>query len=299
VKLSRTMISPCWLSGEQYESVKILMPKKPESPAPLIGASLTHTGLRKENNEDAIMLHIPQSANGTRLGLLMIADGIGGHLAGEIPSQIAIDTVHDALADVLDAPLTDVSDATPEVKETLQKDQLASLVKQTIEKANRTIYDYAQQHWEQASNLGTTATCGLVYNDLLIIGHVGDSRAYRLRQGDLEQLTEDHTFVGEMVRHGQFSSEAFYDHPKRHVIIRALGQKPEVQVDIKYFHVQPGDRLLFCTDGVWEMVRDEQIKNILSSAASPQEAVERLFSSAMEAGGVDNIGVVVGEIHDR
>jgi len=265
----------------------------------MIGASLTHIGLRKENNEDAIMLHIPQSTNGARLGILMIADGIGGHLAGEVASQLAIDTVHDSLAEVLETPLTEVSDATPEVKEALQKDRLAALLKQTIEKANRTIYDYAQQHWDQASNLGTTATCGLVYNELLIIGHVGDSRAYRLRQGELEQLTEDHTFVGEMVRHGQFSSEAFYDHPKRHVIIRALGQKPEVQVDIKYFHIQPGDRLLFCTDGVWEMVRDEHIKDILSVSASPQEAVESLFSSAMEAGGVDNIGVVVGEIHDR
>jgi serine/threonine protein phosphatase PrpC len=257
------------------------MPNKPDTPVPLIGAAFTHTGLRKENNEDAIMLHIPQSANGNRLGLLMIADGIGGHLAGEVASQLAIDTVHDALAEALEVPLTEVPDATPEVKETLQKDRLSALVKQTIEKANRTIYDYAQQHWAQASNLGTTATCGLVYNELLIIGHVGDSRAYRLRHGNLEQLTEDHTFVGEMVRHGQFSSEAFYDHPKRHVIIRALGQKPEVQVDIKYFYVQPGDRLLFCTDGVWEMVRDEKIKNILSTATSPQEAVDRLFSSAL------------------
>jgi serine/threonine protein phosphatase PrpC len=275
------------------------MPNKNNSSAPLIGASLTHTGLRKENNEDAIMLHIPRSTNGTRLGLLMIADGIGGHLAGEIASKLAIETVYDSLVTVLEEPPTEVLGATPEAKEALQKDRLAALLKQTIEKANRSIYDYAQQHWEQANNLGTTATCGLVHNELLIIGHVGDSRAYRLRQGALEQLTEDHTFVGEMVRHGQFSSEAFYEHPKRHVIIRALGQKPEVLVDIKYLHVQPGDRLLFCTDGVWEMVRDEHIKYILSAAASPQEAVDRLFSSAMDAGGVDNIGVVVGDIHDR
>jgi len=229
----------------------------------------------------------------------MIADGIGGHLAGEVASQLAIETVHDSLVDVLEEPITEIQGSTPETAEALQKDRLAALLKQTIEKANTAIFEYAQKNWENASNLGTTTTCGLIYNDLLIIGHVGDSRAYRLRQGNLEQLTEDHTFVGEMVRHGQFSPDAFYEHPKRHVIIRALGQKPEVQVDINYFHVQPGDRLLFCTDGVWEMVRDEHIKEILSETASPQEAVERLFSSAMDAGGVDNIGIVVGEIHDR
>lgn len=273
--------------------------KPPANQPPLIGASFTHPGLLRENNEDAIKLHIPQSMNGYRRGLLMVADGIGGHLAGEVASNLAVETAYESLLEVLEAPNPPSPAPALDAGSASLENHLAALLKQTLERANRVIFEYSRQHWEQAGNLGTTATCGLVYNDLLLIAHVGDSRAYLLRDSRLQQLTEDHTFVGEMVRRGQFPPNAYYDHPRRHVIIQALGQKPEVQVDVYDYQLQPGDRLLFCSDGLWEMVRDEGIKDHLSSAASPQDAIERLFSSAMRAGGVDNIGIVVGEIYGR
>ena len=262
------------------------------------GASFTHRGLVKKNNEDAILLSIPKSSNGYRRGVMMIADGVGGHLAGEVASDLAIQTVNDSIVNNIIQQDIDLKDQTLLNGEKNLGDHLSNLLQKTVLEANRLILEYANQHKDEASNLGTTATCGLVYQDLLVIAHVGDSRAYLLRNGVIQQLTDDHTFVGELVRQGQLSSDAFYDHPRRHVITRALGQKPDVEVDTKIIQIQAGDRLLFCSDGLWEMVREEHLKRLLSAAETPQEAVDQLFASAMEAGGVDNIGVVVGDIND-
>lgn len=258
----------------------------------LVGASYTHTGRIKENNEDAITLRIPQSQNGMMRGLLMVADGVGGHLAGEVASNLAVQTVTEMMQDFLENGVKNDGDGPI-------SQQLEPLLRRAVEQANCAIYEYSTQNQANAGNLGTTTTVGVVYEDELIIAHVGDSRAYCLRDDELRQLTNDHTFVGEMVRQGQFSVDAYYDHPKRHVITRALGQKPEIEVDIYKYKIQPGDKLVFCSDGVWEMVRDEGIKDHLLTATSPENAVDRLFVSAMEAGGVDNFGLVVGEIRER
>jgi protein phosphatase len=257
----------------------------------IVGASYTHTGRIKENNEDAISLLIPQPKNGIVRGLLMVADGVGGHLAGEVASNLAVQTVSEMMHDFIENGVQDNGDKPI-------THNIEPLLKRAVEKANCAIFEYSTQNKTKAGNLGTTTTAGVIFEDELVIAHVGDSRAYRLRGEELFLLTNDHTFVGEMVRQGQFSSDAYYEHPKRHVITRALGQKPEVEVDIYKYKIQSGDKFVFCSDGVWEMVRDEEIKNLLLSATSPKNAVDRLFVSAMEAGGVDNFGVVVGEIRE-
>ena len=267
--------------------------------APLTGASLTHPGKARSNNEDSVVYHIPVVSNGDRRGLFAIADGVGGHLAGEVASNLAVKTLCDSLRDFLDGDLRLNFDEDSEKDEFVYESYLGGLLKATVEQANYEIFEYSLNNRAEAANLSTTLTCGLVNGSILVIAHVGDSRAYRLRRGALEQLTTDHTFVGEMVRNGRYPPSAVYDHPRRHMIIRALGREPSVNVDIEILQVQAGDRLLFCSDGLWEMVRDLKITKILSSAGSPQEAVEELFESAMEAGGADNIGIVVGDIHGR
>lgn len=262
------------------------------------GAALTHRGRVKQNNEDAAILHIQEGTNGYRRGLLMIADGVGGHLAGEVASDLAIQTVYDSLARKIDGQDPDLLNEGGLSEEQDMGAYLTDLLQRTIQRANQLILDYASEHQQEARNLGTTATCGVVYDNLLVLGHVGDSRAYLLREGKLQQLTEDHTFVGELVRQGQLSSEALYDHPRRHVIMRALGQNSEVKADTNIIPLQAGDRLLLCSDGLWEMVRDEYIQSLLLDAETPEEAIQQLFSSAMDAGGVDNIGIVVGDINE-
>ena len=265
----------------------------------LVGASLTHSGKVRNKNQDAVVYHIPEVLNGDRRGLFMVADGVGGHMAGEVASNLAVQTVCSSLKDFLDGEFRLNLADNAASNEFVYESYLGGLLKATVEHANYEIYEYSMNNRNEAANLSTTLTCGLINGNILVIAHVGDSRAYRLRRGQLEQLTADHTFVGEMVRNGQYPPSAVYDHPRRHMIIRALGREPSVNVDIEILQVQEGDRLLFCSDGLWEMVRDSDITKILSSAGSPQEAAERLFKSAMDAGGVDNIGIVVGDIHGR
>jgi protein phosphatase len=265
----------------------------------LTGASLTHPGKVRNNNEDVVLYHIPEVSNGDRRGLFIVADGVGGHLAGEVASKLAVKTICDSLKDFLDGEFIINFNDDLEKDDFFYESYLGGLLKATVEQANYEVFEYSLNNQAEAANLSTTLTCGLVNGSILVIAHVGDSRAYRLRRGALEQITRDHTFVGEMVRNGSYPPSAVYDHPRRHMIIRALGREPSVNVDIEILQIQEGDRLLFCSDGLWEMVRDSNITKILSSAGSPQEAVERLFESAMEAGGEDNIGVVIGDIHGR
>lgn len=267
--------------------------------ASLTGASLTHPGKVRSNNEDAVMLHIPELTNGDRRGFFLVADGVGGHMAGEVASSLAVEMVCESLRDFLGGEIINKLNSESTDGNFVRENYLGQLLKESVENANDQIYAYSRKNLEEAGNLSTTITCGLIAGNILVIAHVGDSRAYRLRRGKLEQLTRDHTFIGEMVRNGQYPESAIYDHPRRHIIIRALGRDPAVKVDLKILQVQAGDRLLFCSDGLWEMVRDAEIALHLSSAETPQEAVEKLFTAAMEAGGEDNICIVVGDIHGR
>jgi protein phosphatase len=257
----------------------------------LIGHAKTHPGLVRDSNEDSVSFHTHSGDEGNVLGLMIVADGMGGHLAGEIASQLAVDTIYTRLNWLLNGSNKNKS-GNPTA-------DLESLLSEAVEDANQKIFEYSQENSDFACNLGTTITCGLISDKLITLAHVGDSRAYRLRDNDFQQLTNDHTFVGEMVREGHLPKEAYYVHPRRHVITRALGQQPFVQVDTFTDQVQNGDKFLLCTDGLWEMVRDDAIQKYLNKVEIPETVTQLLTDKALEKGGVDNIGLVYGAINAR
>ena len=230
-------------------------------------AGLTDVGRQREANEDNLVLAAPVFA---------VADGMGGARAGEVASRIAAEAFEDE---------RDPS-ATPE-------QQLAGVVR----RANRRIYELAQRD-ESHRGMGTTLTAALVDSGGVSVGHVGDSRAYRLRDGRLEQLTDDHSLVAELERSGQLTPEAAEHHPQRSIITRALGPEPTVEVDTHTHPARAGDVYLLCSDGLTGMVSDDELAAIVRGSASLAEAAESLVRAANQSGGKDNITVVLFRLDD-
>ena len=228
----------------------------------------TDTGRQRNANEDSLF---------TRAPLFVVADGMGGAQAGEVASKTAAESFD-----------RELPQAPPE-----------RVLRETIEGANRTIHEHARQDPELAG-MGTTITAAIVDLEAeeVAIGHVGDSRAYRLRGGRFERLTRDHSLVEEMRRKGQLTEAQAEDHPQRSIITRALGPEPEVEVDVQTVPAQPGDVFLICSDGLTTMLGDEQIGQLLARATSMQTAVRALVDEANRAGGRDNITVVAFRVED-
>ena len=229
-------------------------------------AALTDPGRKRRRNEDAFVHQPP---------LFAIADGMGGAQAGEIASRLAAAAVRE----------NDVREAGPEAHVTA-----------LIQEANRRVYTRSSED-EAASGMGTTMTVALVHDGGVTIGHVGDSRAYLLRGGRLEQVTEDHSLVSELVRSGKLSPEEADSHPQRSVITRAVGSQPDVDVDTFSVRTEPGDLFLLCSDGLTSMVDDGTILTILEGNRHDLDAAARaLVKAANRSGGEDNITVVCFEI---
>jgi protein phosphatase len=223
-------------------------------------AARTDTGRQRHANEDSYYARSP---------VYVVADGMGGAQAGEVASRIA--------ADVFDEEL---GDGNPE-------EQLERLARE----ANRRIFQLASSD-SSRSGMGTTLTGAFISSDEVSIVHVGDSRAYLYRDGELRQLTRDHSLVEELRRQGQLTSEEAEEHPQRSIITRALGPEPDVEPDIHTHQARSGDVFLLCSDGLTSMIREEQVREILSESDSLRTAVERLVDEANRAGGRDNITVV-------
>jgi serine/threonine protein phosphatase PrpC len=229
-------------------------------------AAITDAGRKRRRNEDAYVLEPP---------LFAVADGMGGAQAGEIASRIAASVLRDSATDSGEAAVATL-----------------------IQEANRRVYEAAATD-EARSGMGTTITAALVEDGTVRIGHVGDSRAYRVRDGRLEQLTEDHSLVGELVRSGRLSPEEAEVHPQRSVITRALGTDPDVDVDTFSVEARPGDVFMLCSDGLTSMVDDRSILDIVEQhRSSLKQAARALVDAANRGGGEDNITVVVFEIGD-
>jgi protein phosphatase len=222
----------------------------------------TDTGRQRHANEDSYFAQAPVFA---------VADGMGGAQAGEVASRIAAG----AFEQGVDA------DASAEGQ-----------LEQIAQGANREIHDLAQKDSSRAG-MGTTLTAALVHDDEVALGHVGDSRAYVLRDGELKRLTKDHSLVEELRRQGRLTEEQAEEHPQRSIITRALGPEPEVNVDTMTYPAKDGDIFLLCSDGLTTMVSDEQIKEILSQDRSLRSAVNKLIDAANSGGGRDNITAVV------
>jgi serine/threonine protein phosphatase PrpC len=226
----------------------------------------TDTGRRRRRNEDAFVCEPP---------LFAVADGMGGAQAGEVASRLAADS--------------------------LREQELGGLssLEQTVElirEANRRIYAYSSEN-SSARGMGTTMTVALVEGGVVTIGHVGDSRAYLLRDDKLTQLTQDHSLVAELVRSGRLSPKEAESHPRRSVITRALGTESDVEIDVFSLRAQDGDLFLLCSDGLTSMVSDEEIARLLVAArADLDDSGSKLVAAANQAGGEDNITVVLFEL---
>jgi protein phosphatase len=228
----------------------------------------TDTGRQRPANEDSYWVGNP---------LFVLADGMGGAQAGEVASQTAVEAFTGGLPD---GPGS-------------HEERLAGLVG----RANARIHELAQAD-DAHAGMGTTLTAAYVGEDDLAIAHVGDSRLYVLRDGALQQLTDDHSLVGELVRRGQISAEEAEDHPQRSIITRALGIEDEVVVDHLTWPVRDGDVFLICSDGLTGMVSDERVAEIIRDAPSLNQAAQLLVQAANDAGGRDNITVILFRVEE-
>jgi protein phosphatase len=239
----------------------------------LVFAAATDVGRMRTNNEDSYLSSQPVAA---------VADGMGGHSAGEVASAIAIEE------------LTALRDRGPWENETAATDDL----KQAILRANRRIREMAAGD-RKLNGMGTTLVALLEDGDMVHVANVGDSRGYLLRQGELSQVTVDHSLVQELVDDGRLSPEDAERHPQRSVITRALGIDPEVEFDLFTYKLQVGDRLLLCSDGLSDVVEPAQIRKVLLRVPSAQRAARELVTVANEQGGPDNITVIVVDAVDE
>ena len=239
----------------------------------LVFAAATDVGRMRKNNEDSYLSSKPVAA---------VADGMGGHSAGEVASAIAIEE------------LAALRDRGPWENETAATDDL----KQAILRANRRIREMAASD-RKLNGMGTTLVALLEDGDMVHVANVGDSRGYLLRQGELSQVTVDHSLVQELVDDGRLSPEDAERHPQRSVITRALGIDPEVEFDLFTYKLQVGDRLLLCSDGLSDVVEPAQIRKVLLKVPSAQRAARELVSVANANGGPDNITVIVVDAVDE
>lgn len=233
-------------------------------------AYATDTGRIRSHNQDAARIgQDPQ----TEWPAFIVADGMGGHAAGEIAAGVAVDTLLACATDPAGPPDPD------------------ERVRQAIVEAQQRIAEAAAEDATR-SQMGTTCLLALLAGHRLHLGHVGDSRAYLFRDGRLEQLTSDHSWVSEQVRAGMLAPDEAARHPMRHVITRALSVDP-VEPDIIHRDLQPGDWLLLCTDGLTGPVPDATIADVLATAIHPRETAHALIDIANQAGGPDNITVLL------
>jgi PPM family protein phosphatase len=230
--------------------------------------ALSHPGRKRRRNEDAWVCQPP---------IFAVADGMGGARGGEIASRLAAAALRE-----------NETGSTGE-------DRVIGL----IQEANRRVYERSSED-SDASGMGTTVTLALVEDGAVTIGHVGDSRAYLIRDRELEQLTDDHSLVAELVRSGRLSPEEAESHPQRSVITRALGTDPDVDVDTLSVEAKPGDLFLICSDGLTSMVGDEAILDIVErNRGNLEAAAKELVNTANRSGGEDNITVVFFEIAEE
>ena len=223
-------------------------------------------GLVRGHNEDSFLLQAP---------LFVVSDGMGGHAAGEVASSIAVETIGQQAPGTADDVLLGAA----------------------VESANTSVISATEQGIGKPG-MGCTATAVIIDKNHMAVAHVGDSRAYVLRQGTLVRVTHDHSYVEELVDSGQITADEARTHPSRSIITRALGSDPDMYADHFSLEVGDGDRIILCSDGLSGMIGDGQIESLAVSSATPQQAADNLVAAALTAGGADNVTVVVIDVLD-
>ncbi|MEO7456152.1 MAG: Stp1/IreP family PP2C-type Ser/Thr phosphatase [Gemmatimonadaceae bacterium] len=236
-------------------------------------AARTDVGMIRSGNEDNFAV----DANGSR-GIFIVADGMGGHAAGEVASEMAVQIVGRELAPIMEI-----------------NEEAAKLVSNTLRKANRAIHDRTLTEVDK-QGMGTTASVLLLAGSRYLIGQVGDSRIYLMRDGTLSQVTKDHSYVQEQVDAGFLTPEQARYHPYSNVITRCVGASPDVEPDTYRGEMRAGDLYLVASDGLTGMVDDRRLGQLLGSRAEPERKVQALISEANGRGGLDNITAIIIEV---
>jgi len=258
------------------------------NPKPLwvrVGAN-SDTGMVRDHNEDSLLtldLRSDQNNAGRAWGLYIVADGMGGHSAGEVASGLAIRGAAELVMRMYLTP-------TLESDTPFEEERLKEVVFKAVTQANEYVLREAQA---RGNDMGTTLTMAVVVGDRAVIGNVGDSRTYLFRAGELRRISKDNSLVQRLVDLGQIGPDDVYTHPQRNAVLRSLGDRAEVGIDLYVERLQDGDTLLLSSDGLWEMVRDPQIAALLVEHADPQAAADALVALANTNGGEDNISAVV------
>ncbi|NSW90821.1 MAG: Stp1/IreP family PP2C-type Ser/Thr phosphatase [Firmicutes bacterium] len=234
----------------------------------------SHKGMIREVNEDSCNVIFGSSK---MTAAFIVADGMGGHSAGEVASKMAVDYISECLGNI---------------PENLDEENLHSFIEKVIEEANNIIYEKSREPGPYYG-MGTTLVIALFFDKKLYIVHVGDSRAYMVRNRNIKQLTTDHSYVEELIKNGSLTRGEAENHPQKHVITRALGCFEKVQVDIYSYDIYNNDIFILCTDGLTNMLSDDKIKSIVEKNDDPQVACAELVEAANISGGNDNITVVI------
>ncbi len=293
----------------------------------MIAAAKSDVGRQRDQNEDNVFQRVVKLEDGDH-SLFVVADGMGGYRAGEVASKLAVETISTTCENFflsfsdqptvkLEAPETIASHYDPDatikmsalpkndqadlletrkLQETDPTKEMEELLKNAIQRANAAILQYGEKQ-AAARGLGSTVTAALVRNDHACIANVGDSRTYLLRGSELKPVTKDHSLVARLVESKQIEPDDIYTHPQRNLIYRSLGAGHK-NVDVDTFHLmlQPNDLLLLCSDGLWEMVHQDELLGILNEQSNPQQKCEKLIDAANKNGGEDNITAVVVQV---
>lgn len=234
----------------------------------------TDVGKVRDINEDYVL-----SLKGDKYWLLIIADGMGGHNAGEIASRMAATTIRNFVYG--------------NFKDYTDKEEL---IRDAILKSNSEVFEESCKN-DGCKGMGTTITCCLFFEEKLYLGHVGDSRAYIINQYGINKITEDHSFVQQLINNGSITENEAFSHPKRNIITRAIGTERYVIVDTKIFDIENGDLILMCTDGLTSYVNNEELRQIVLDMK--ENAVEKLVDLAIDRGGRDNISLIIARRGDK
>jgi protein phosphatase len=248
-------------------------------------AAITNRGQQRPLNEDTVFEFTTENQNGDQAGLYLVCDGLGGHEAGEVASQLAVQSVVTYLSPVIAHWQTAA----------LEPNALHQQITQAVARANHKVWAYNNQKNHVISRrAGTTLTMALLLEHTAVVANVGDSRTYLWRDGQLEQITRDHSLTAQLIENGVLPAQEQEQHPWRNIITRALGRNHEIQVDIFDYVVQAGDRLLLCSDGLWQAFAEiDELESYLDKEGSAQEICWQLIREANRRDGSDNISAIV------
>lgn len=237
----------------------------------------TSVGRKRKNNQDTVGVY----KNKKNITLAIVADGMGGHQAGDTASYLAVTGLGEVWEETM---LT-------------QKDDVCDWLVDHIQEENARIFDQGSTNPEMFG-MGTTIVSTVILEDELILAHVGDSRAYIVRDKEINQLTDDHSLVNELIKTGEISAEMAQNHPKKNILVRSIGVPGEVEVDISLISFKPQDMILLCSDGLTNMLTDDEIKEVMLTDSLLKNRVEKLIELANIAGGTDNITVLIIDFDD-